>query len=130
MKTHLVLLALAPLVIGSILGSSLCAAPRPGTSIQASSSEPSRGDVLFAEKGCVYCHGVNGVGIPNKAPSLLTVGKRLTKGAIARQIHDGGKGMPAFGEALQPDEITALVEMLAKKKKVPKGVQQSDGKTS
>jgi mono/diheme cytochrome c family protein len=58
------------------------------------------------------------------------VGKRLTKGAIARQIHDGGKGMPAFGEALQPDEITALVEMLAKKKKVPKGVQQSDGKTS
>ncbi len=30
--------------------------------------------------------------------------------------------MPAFGESLQPDEITALVDMLSKKKKLPKGV--------
>jgi hypothetical protein len=28
--------------------------------------------------------------------------------------------MPPFGDALQPDEITALVDMLAKQKKAPK----------
>ncbi len=78
------------------------------------------GAVLFHEKGCEHCHGVNGVGIPGKAPSLLTVGKRLKKDAIEKQIHDGGQNMPAFGDSLQPDEITALVDMLSKQKKAPK----------
>jgi mono/diheme cytochrome c family protein len=62
-----------------------------------------------------YAHG-----IPGKAPSLLTVGKRLKREAIEKQIHDGGQNMPPFGDALQPDEITALVNMLAKQKKAPK----------
>jgi ubiquinol-cytochrome c reductase cytochrome b subunit len=86
----------------------------------ASAADQPSGAVLFHEKGCEHCHGVNGVGIPGKAPSLLTVGKRMKKDAIEKQIHDGGKNMPAFGDALQPDEITALVNMLAKQKKAPK----------
>ena len=80
----------------------------------------SSGPELFHEKGCEHCHGANGVGIAGKGPSLLTVGKRLKKDAIEKQIHDGGKNMPAFGDALQPDEITVLVNMLAKQKKAPK----------
>jgi cytochrome c5 len=78
-------------------------------------------NALFHDKGCEYCHGVNGVGVRDRGPSLLTVGKHLKKDAIAKQIHDGGNGMPAFGDTLQPDEIKALVDMLAKKKKAPKG---------
>jgi mono/diheme cytochrome c family protein len=80
------------------------------------------GAALFHEKGCEHCHGANFAGIADKGPSLLTVGRRLKKDAIAKQIHDGGRQMPAFGDALQPDEISALAEMLAKKKKAPKGV--------
>jgi mono/diheme cytochrome c family protein len=86
----------------------------------ASAADQPSGAALFHEKGCEHCHGVNGVGIPGKAPSLLTVGKRLKKDAIEKQIHDGGQNMPPFGDALQPDEITALVDMLAKQKKAPK----------
>jgi mono/diheme cytochrome c family protein len=88
--------------------------------VNASPGDPLSGPVLFHEKGCEHCHGVNGVGIPGKAPSLLTVGKRLKKDAIEKQIHDGGQNMPPFGDALQPDEITALVDMLSKQKKAPK----------
>jgi mono/diheme cytochrome c family protein len=80
------------------------------------------GATLFHEKGCEHCHGANFAGIADKAPSLLTVGRRLKKGAIAKQIHDGGQEMPAFSDALQPEEITALVDMLAKKRKAPKGL--------
>ena len=90
------------------------------TPVHASSADLPSGAVLFHEKGCEHCHGVNGVGIPGKAPSLLTVGKRLKKDAIEKQIHDGGQNMPAFGDSLQPDEITALVDMLSKQKKAPK----------
>lgn len=122
MKKHSLLLRLSLLLLGCAL--TLCASsmaqPKPGP-VQTSSASALSGEVLFHEKGCEYCHGVNGVGIQDKAPSLLTVGKRLTKEAIAKQIHDGGKSMPAFGEALQPDEITALVDMLSRKKKAPRG---------
>jgi mono/diheme cytochrome c family protein len=95
-------------------------AQRSPTPVHASAADLPSGAVLFHEKGCEHCHGVNGVGIPGKAPSLLTVGKRLKKDAIERQIHDGGQNMPAFGDSLQPDEITALVDMLSKQKKAPK----------
>ena len=95
------------------------------TLVHASAVDLPSGPALFHEKGCEHCHGVNGVGIQGKAPSLLTVGKRLKKDAIEKQIHDGGQNMPPFGDALQPDEITALVNMLAKQKKSPKHLPPS-----
>ncbi len=99
-----------------------CAALHSGMAQQPS---PLSGATLFHEKGCEHCHGANFAGIPDKGPSLLTVGKRLKKDAIARQIHDGGQEMPSFGDVLQPDEISALVDMLHNKKKAPKEVQAS-----
>lgn len=122
MKKCLLSLSLPPLIGCALVFFASSAIRRPITTVHASSTD-TPGAILFHEKGCEHCHGVDGVGIANKGPSLLTVGKRLKKDAIARQIHDGGDSMPAFGESLQPDEITALVDMLAKKKKVPKGVQ-------
>ncbi len=86
----------------------------------APADERAAGSTLFHERGCEHCHGVDGVGT-DKGPSLVTVGKRLKKDAIERQIHDGGGGMPAFGDALQPDEIQQLVQYLSAKKKAPKG---------
>lgn len=115
-----------PVVLGCafILFAGLAVQPSPtlvhAAIAPAATEEAPSGALLFHEKGCEHCHGVGGVGVPGKAPSLLTVGKRLKKDAIARQIHDGGQNMPPFGDALQPDEITALVNMLAKQKKAPK----------
>jgi mono/diheme cytochrome c family protein len=84
-----------------------------------SKSTKDAGATLFHERGCEHCHGVDGRG-GELGPSLSTVGKRLKNEQIAHQIHDGGKSMPAFGDALQPDEIKDLVDYLHAKKKAPK----------
>lgn len=78
------------------------------------------GAAVFHEKGCEHCHGEDLAGVTDKGPSLLTVGKRLKRDAIEKQIREGGREMPAFGESMQTDEVTALVEMLAKRKATKK----------
>jgi mono/diheme cytochrome c family protein len=103
----------------------VCSLPSPSTKIVRAYSRSSKqaGSVLFHEKGCEHCHGVDGRG-GELGPSLSTVGKRLKNEQIAHQIHDGGKSMPAFGDALQPDEIKDLVDYLHAKKKAPKASYQ------
>lgn len=89
--------------------------PTP-TAHAASKAVRRQGAAVFHEKGCEHCHGVDGIGT-DKGPDLSGVGRQLHKPEIAKQIHDGGKEMPAFGDALTDDEIQQLVEYLAAKKK-------------
>lgn len=86
----------------------------------ASKSDRAAGAELFKEKGCEHCHQIDGIGA-DRGPALTTVGKRLKKSEIERQIRDGGKQMPPFGDVLKDDEIRKLVDYLAHKKKAPKG---------
>jgi mono/diheme cytochrome c family protein len=99
----------------------ICSLPSPTTRVVRASSKASKqtGSVLFHEKGCEHCHGVDGHG-GDLGPDLSTIGKRWKKQQIEHQIHDGGAGMPPFGDALQPDEIKDLVEYLHAKRKAPK----------
>jgi mono/diheme cytochrome c family protein len=90
---------------------------RPGPSVTAGSSAVERGRELFANKGCAYCHGPAGVG-GRVGPDLQLVRKRLDTEAISRQIHLGGKAMPAFGGQLTEQEISDLVAFLRAKRKV------------
>jgi mono/diheme cytochrome c family protein len=122
MKKAFTLQSPLPLVLGCALALLAGFAVRPSPTPVHAAADPPSGAVLFHEKGCEFCHGPNGVGIQGKGPSLLTVGKRLKKDAIVKQIHDGGQSMPPFGEALQPDEINALADMLSKQKKAPKNL--------
>jgi mono/diheme cytochrome c family protein len=94
---------------------------QPSTSVvHAYSSESKKaGATLFHEKGCEHCHGADGRG-GDLGPDLSTVGKRLKKERIERQIRGGGAAMPAFGDVLQPDEIKDLVDFLHAKRKAPK----------
>lgn len=93
---------------------------RPALVVHAYSNESKKsGTILFHEKGCEHCHGVNGHG-GELGPDLSTVGKRLKREQIEHQIYDGGAAMPAFRDALQPDEIKDLVDFLHAKRKAPK----------
>lgn len=97
----------------------------PTTQVCASSKKDrAEGAVLFKEKGCAHCHSVDG-GRAGEGPDLSTVGKRLHKRQIERQIRDGGKEMPPFGDALTDDEVKKLVDYLAHMKKVPKNVAKA-----
>ncbi|MBA2447714.1 MAG: cytochrome c, partial [Chloroflexi bacterium] len=48
-----------------------------------------------------------------RGPELTTVGSRLSRDQLTWRILYGGNNMPAYGTALRPDELTALVEFLA-----------------
>ncbi len=88
-----------------------------GKAVEASSrASLEAGATLFHEKGCEYCHGVNGVGT-EKGPDLSMIGKKWKRPQIEQQILQGGNGMPAFGDILQPDETQSLVEYLSAKRK-------------
>lgn len=93
----------------------------PDNAVHAfSRKKRAQAEILFREKGCEHCHGVDGVGT-ELGPSLKTVGKRLSKARIEQQIKEGGKQMPAFGDVLTQDEVKDLVDYLVHKKKAPQG---------
>jgi mono/diheme cytochrome c family protein len=74
------------------------------------------GAVLFRDKGCTFCHGVDLQGT-KKAPPLagIRTDKAWPPQKIADQILNGGKKMPPFRDSLSDDEIQQLVAFLRAK---------------
>lgn len=107
----------APAIVAAAVtafGLLLATAPR---SVHASSRQAqAAGAVVFRDKGCQHCHGDDASGT-DRGPDLSTVGKKWHKDRIEQQIREGGDGMPAFGNVLQPDEIKSLVDFLSAKRK-------------
>ncbi|HEV2913356.1 MAG TPA: cytochrome c [Pyrinomonadaceae bacterium] len=71
---------------------------------------------------CARCHGINGDGgtveilkKKLKVPSLKT-GHALnhTEAQLAKQIMDGGEGMPAYRDKLKKEEVDTLVRLIRK----------------
>jgi mono/diheme cytochrome c family protein len=90
--------------------------PRSADASASQKSDKVAGAILFHERGCEHCHGANGNG-GSLGPNLSKIGKRRNKSEIERQIRNGGGGMPAFQDALLPDEIEDLVAFLHEKKR-------------
>jgi mono/diheme cytochrome c family protein len=88
----------------------------PDWTVSAGSSAKARGAELFADKGCAHCHGTAGVG-GGLGPDLQLVRKRMDAATLTKQIHDGGMGMPAFGNQLDEQQLKDLVAYLRAKRK-------------
>ena len=96
------------------------AASPPATSSPAPVDEFAAARATF-NATCVNCHGrdggggvaVFGGGEKLEVPSFKT-GRRLTDSdeALAKQITEGGGGMPAFGKRLTPEQINGLVRFI------------------
>ena len=82
---------------------------------QAHAEKQVQGAEVFATSGCTHCHGNDGQGT-DKGPSLHDLRKKLSADKITDQIVHGGGGMPAFGDALKPDQVEDLVAFLRAKK--------------
>lgn len=67
-------------------------------------------------KNCLSCHGGSLEGKIGPNTNLQKVGSRMNKEQIAKQINQGGNGMPGFGGKLKPEEAEALAAWLAEKK--------------
>ncbi len=67
-----------------------------------------QGAVVLQYMQCRNCHAIDGVG-GHRGPDLSTVGQRLTKDQLVRQVIQGGGNMPAYGKNLSPEQVEALV---------------------
>ena len=90
----------------------------PRTEALAPAAPKVNGAAVFASAGCTQCHGPAGMGT-EKGPSLRDLRKRMDGDAVYKQIEEGGQAMPPFGDALDDDQITALVEFLRGKNPWP-----------
>jgi mono/diheme cytochrome c family protein len=102
---------------GAIVLAQALSTSRP---VHADSDSVRRGAELFAGNGCAHCHGDNGIG-GGKGPDLKNVARHMNAMQLATQIHDGGKNMPPYGDALDEKQIADLVDYLrSKRKSAPK----------
>jgi ubiquinol-cytochrome c reductase cytochrome b subunit len=69
------------------------------------------GALVFQNKQCRDCHSIGGSG-GMRGPALDSIASRMTEDQIIRQVLQGGGNMPAYGNALNPAETTALVHFL------------------
>lgn len=74
-----------------------------------------QGAELFHDKGCEYCHMIDGQG-GRRGPDLSNVANRLTPEQMTLRIMNGGYNMPAFAQSLKPREVDSLIAFLAARK--------------
>jgi len=87
--------------------------PRPIAEAVSLTGDPSitQGAQVFFNKGCIYCHEINGDG-GRRGPNLSRVGDRLSDDQLIIRINNGGHNMPAFAGRITHDELAALVGFL------------------
>ena len=85
----------------------------------ASRSQREHGAQVFDANGCLHCHTMGNTG-GTRGPNLSGIGRTAKPEAMRKQIVEGGKGMPAFGEVLQPNELDDLLAYLRSSKAKPK----------
>ena len=69
------------------------------------------GSQLLFDKGCLYCHQVNGLG-GRRGPDLTHIEKRLNLQEMTIRIVNGGSNMPAYGGSLSSKELSAILAFL------------------
>jgi cytochrome c551 len=90
-----------------------------GCEIELESCRPDTVDAksnvfVIYKNTCAGCHGEQMQGI--SGPDLRHIGSKMSKEALEKVILDGAQGMPGFKEKLTPEQVTLLVETLAKEK--------------
>lgn len=83
--------------------------------IGASSGPVFDGGRLFYDKGCQFCHTVDGQG-GIRGPDLTHIADRLSAGEITAIIANGPGNMPAYVNNLTPDEMNSIVAFLESKR--------------
>jgi ubiquinol-cytochrome c reductase cytochrome b subunit len=84
----------------------------PASVVGSTDSTVVAGARLFHEKGCEYCHAIDGYG-GKRGPDLSDVRSRMPPDQIGARITNGSLNMPAFARTLTPEQVSALVAFLS-----------------
>ena len=91
--------------------------------IGATSGPVFEGAKVFQMKGCLNCHLVSGDG-GRRGPDLTYIGDTLSESDIIIRIVNGGVNMPAYGNSINPNELTQLTAFLqSRKRAMPAGLE-------
>ena len=85
--------------------------PIPATYLHDRTPLERQGAIVLQDKQCRNCHSIGGAG-GLRGPALDAIAARMTEDQMIRQVLQGGGNMPAYGNALNPSETTALVRFL------------------
>jgi ubiquinol-cytochrome c reductase cytochrome b subunit len=85
--------------------------PIPVTYLHDRTPLERQGAIVLQNKQCRNCHSIGGAG-GLRGPALDAIAARMTEDQMFRQVLQGGGNMPAYGNALNPSETTALVRFL------------------
>jgi ubiquinol-cytochrome c reductase cytochrome b subunit len=85
--------------------------PIPAVDLKDRTPLERQGALVLQNKQCRNCHSIGGAG-GMRGPALDAVASRMTEDQIIRQVLQGNGNMPAYGNALNPSETTALVHYL------------------
>jgi mono/diheme cytochrome c family protein len=77
----------------------------------SSRSQREHGASVFAASGCTHCHSIRSEG-GHKAPDLSGVGRRMKTEQMRRQIVEGTRTMPPFGDDLKDADLADLIAYL------------------
>ena len=86
-----------------------------------------QGAQIFFNKGCIYCHEVEGNG-GQRGPNLSRVGERLSEDQLIIRINNGGHNMPAFAGRITHDELATMVVFLKSRRAGNPTSRPTDGK--
>jgi ubiquinol-cytochrome c reductase cytochrome b subunit len=100
------------------------AKPLPAALVRSNLVPVINGAQLFHDKGCEFCHTVDGNG-GARGPNLTDVAKRLTVNDIKIRILNGGGNMPSFAGILTREDLNNLVAFLESRVQPP--MQTSTG---
>jgi ubiquinol-cytochrome c reductase cytochrome b subunit len=88
------------------------AKPLSASVIRSSDSTVVQGARLFYEKGCQFCHRIEGSG-GERGPDLSQVASRMSPVQIDARITNGSPKMPAYARTLTPEQVRAIVAFLS-----------------
>ena len=94
------------------------AKPLRASVTQGLTPDQMQGALLFHEKGCEYCHEIDGQG-GHRGPNLSHIGDLLSPNELTIRVMNGAHNMPSFAGNITGEQLHHLVEFLETRKAPP-----------